>query len=269
MSRYIFDPRWARERDRLQALEALFDSATAQRLSAIGLSEGWNCLEVGAGAGGIARWMAERVGDSGLVLAIDLNTSLMHQNQSANLQARQHDIVAACPSEGAFDLVHARAVLEHISDRPRALTNMVTAIRPGGWLMIEDIDFGAAMAAALARHVHPSRHAAAYERLIAAIDASYSANGADASFGAALPSELTRLGLEKVQAEVHTPMARGGEETDFVRLGIQHLGPRLLETGLATEQDLKELHQLTSDPNAFYPPTLMITAWGKVPTHQR
>jgi trans-aconitate methyltransferase len=41
-----------------------------------------------------------------------------------------------------FDLVHARLVLVHVPDRARALATMVAALRPGGWLLVEDADTG-------------------------------------------------------------------------------------------------------------------------------
>ena len=44
------------------------------------------------------------------------------------------------PTQGTFDLVHARLVLVHVPDRARALATMVAALRPGGWLLVEDAD---------------------------------------------------------------------------------------------------------------------------------
>jgi trans-aconitate methyltransferase len=37
-------------------------------------------------------------------------------------------------------LVHARLVLVHIAERERVLRRLVSALRPGGWLLIEDAD---------------------------------------------------------------------------------------------------------------------------------
>ena len=41
---------------------------------------------------------------------------------------------------GTFDLVHARLVLVHVPDRAPALATMAAALRPGGWLLVEDAD---------------------------------------------------------------------------------------------------------------------------------
>ena len=68
MSTYVFD--------RLGALESLFDRSSQRLLTDLGVSAGWRCLEVGCGAGGLARWLSKQVGDTGRVLAyapLDLN----------------------------------------------------------------------------------------------------------------------------------------------------------------------------------------------------
>ncbi len=44
------------------------------------------------------------------------------------------------PPPGAFDLVHARLMLVHVADRAEALRRMAGALRPGGWLLLEDAD---------------------------------------------------------------------------------------------------------------------------------
>ena len=65
MESYAFDAAWEKERDRLRALEAVFDHASTRRLGDLGVGAGWRCLEVGCGAGGVARWLASQVGPGG------------------------------------------------------------------------------------------------------------------------------------------------------------------------------------------------------------
>ena len=58
-----------------------------------GVGPGWRCLEVGAGAGSIAGWLADRVGPSGQVIATDLDTRFLEQQARPNLEVRRHDVV--------------------------------------------------------------------------------------------------------------------------------------------------------------------------------
>lgn len=75
--RYVFDQaKRELERERLAAIEALFDSERRRFLEATGLAAGWRCLEVGAGAGSVARFLADR---GASVLALDRDARLLHE----------------------------------------------------------------------------------------------------------------------------------------------------------------------------------------------
>jgi len=67
---------------------------------------------------------------------------------------------------------------------------MVSAVRPGGWLVIEAADFGAVMGAATARYLDPPDHAAEFERSLSAAAALLAAAGGDGSFGGRLIGAL-------------------------------------------------------------------------------
>jgi cyclopropane fatty-acyl-phospholipid synthase-like methyltransferase len=101
MSTYVFDPAWQMERDRLRALESLFDGAATRHLVRLGVTAGWRCLEVGCGAGGIARWLARRVGSGGRVVATDLDIRFVEGHDLGNLEVRQHDIMTDALEAGS------------------------------------------------------------------------------------------------------------------------------------------------------------------------
>jgi 2-polyprenyl-3-methyl-5-hydroxy-6-metoxy-1,4-benzoquinol methylase len=265
MTTYVFDPAWQKERDRLTALEALFDGSSRRLMTALGLREGWRCLELGCGAGGIARWLADEVGGTGQVLATDLDTRFLDGHGRANLDVRVHDIVTGELGAGAFDLVHARAVLEHIPARDDVLARLVAAVAPGGWLLIEDVDFGPPTAAALAQYFTPAHGAPAAERVYLAVDALFGAAGADASYGRRLPAALAGAGLVNVRAEAHTRVVAGGTET-WTRGTVEQLAERLVATGLAGTADIELFLALTAEPTTFYAPPLLVSAWGRAPS---
>jgi len=130
-----------RERARLAHLTDQRDGSTCRRLEHIEVGEGWRCLEVGAGSGTIAKWLCERVGPGGSVLSLDVDTRF-HCELSGNGEVRQCDATREPLGEGEFDLVHARAFLEHVHQREAVLDAMVAALKPGGWILIEDGDWG-------------------------------------------------------------------------------------------------------------------------------
>ena len=264
MSTYVFDPEWTRERDRLQALESLFDECSIRHLASLGVTEGWRCLEVGCGAGGIARWLAGRVGSSGHVVATDLDTRFVDGHGHDNLEVRRHDIVTDPLEQGTYDLAHARAVIVHLPDHQGALERVVAAVRPGGWAVIEDVDFGGPTAAALARYTYPAEHAPLVEQVYRAFEVVFSAAGADGSYGARLLGGLKAAGLENVGGEVHTPVVAGGTE-HWVRGSAEQLTARLSGTGLVTADEVARFLALAGDGSSHYAPPLMVTAWGQRP----
>ena len=120
------DEATAAEHERLSHLATLFDRGSIKLITAVGIAPGWHCLEVGAGHGGLARWLAEAVGDDGRVMATDIDTRFL-VDMPSNVIVREHDIASdGLPAEH-FDLVHARAVLQHVPEREHALQRMIDA----------------------------------------------------------------------------------------------------------------------------------------------
>ncbi len=114
---YAFDQSREGERERLAVIERYLDAYSMARLEALGLTEGWRCLDVGAGGGSLTRRICECVGREGSVLAVDLDPRFLEQIELPNLEVGQLDIVSGELPGDAFDLVHARYVLEHVPER--------------------------------------------------------------------------------------------------------------------------------------------------------
>src|SRR5262245_53047860 len=129
------------ERERLSLLEHAVDPLSQRRLAALGIQPGWRCLEVGAGHGSIARWLAEQVGTQGRVVATDINPRFLTETELPTVEVRQHDIRTDPLEAGMYDLAHCRAVLMHMPDPQLVVQRMVEALRSGGWLLIEEPDY--------------------------------------------------------------------------------------------------------------------------------
>ena len=103
------------ELGRLRLLEARYDPRTFARLSMFGPLAGTRCLEVGAGAGSVARWLAAQVGPSGQVVATDTNPRFLAGAHRTGVEVRRHDILTDPLEPGHYDLVHCRALLLHLT----------------------------------------------------------------------------------------------------------------------------------------------------------
>ena len=255
---YIYDQAWHAERERLAGIEALWDPGTARHCEALGVAEGWRCLEVGAGGGAVVEWLAERVGPRGRVVATDLDTRFLDALDATNVEVHSHDVLAEAPFEPGFDLVHARLLLEHIPRRQEALERMAEWVTPGGWLLVEDYDWPGA-------GVDPPSQT--YEAVLTAVLAFMSeAAGFDPEYGRRLPNALRRLGLEEIGAEGRIRFLRvDAPGIDFFRLSLEALRGPLVAQGRLTEASVEEaLALFERDDLALRTPAL-IAAWGRAP----
>jgi SAM-dependent methyltransferase len=74
------------------------------------------------------------------VVAIDIDTRFLDGIAVDNLQVLKLDVVDEPLPSGDFDLIHSRAVLTHLGARDVVLDKMIRALRPGGWLLLEEAD---------------------------------------------------------------------------------------------------------------------------------
>ena len=71
-SSYLLENRKIEAAQRFTALSALFDPVILRQFNACGVATGWQCWKVGAGGATLVRKIAELIGHSGRVLAIDI-----------------------------------------------------------------------------------------------------------------------------------------------------------------------------------------------------
>lgn len=270
MGTYVFDNGWEQERERLSGIEGQLDPGTTRHLDAIGVSAGWTCLEIGGGGGSISAWLCHRVGKNGRVVATDLDTRFLDALHEPNLEVLRHDIVADDLPGESFDLIHARLLLEHLPDREQVLKRLVGALKPGGWILIEDLDFRPMLARPPIMVVDPPSDVRRYVRVWRGAVAAMRHAGYDAEFGARLVPLFVAQGLEDVGAEARSLMYRGGTPAASVnRWSLTHLRDRIVEAKLVTERDIDWAIASSNDPNRrmMWPP--LIAAWGRRPSGAR
>jgi SAM-dependent methyltransferase len=261
---YAYDNALATQGERLRTLEALFDAGTIAELEARGVGRGWRCLEVGAGGGSIALWLADRVAPDGAVLATDLDTTVLDGLSRPTLEVRVHDVLEDDLPEGEFDLVHARLVVAWLTDRRTALARLIAALKPGGWLVAEELDFasavpdprmGAQLCARFTRTVE-AHHAVIAER-----------HGFDPVYGRRLAGDLAEAGLVDCGRLGRASMWRGGEPGGEIwRLSLEQLRDGIVDGGLMDAAEADAAIELCSDPRFSSLSPVMMTAWGRRPS---
>ena len=197
---YVLSNRWERERERLDALTAGYDAGSLAFCRGAGLDQGSRVLEVGPGTGRFAQLLAEAVGPTGSVIAVDIDPSLAESLPGRAFHvvegdARDPDSLPA----GPFDLVFARLVIGHLADRTAAIAGLTGLLQPGGWLVVEDFDRITSLTS------HPA--AEAYSRGAEAIWSVLATGSFDGTFGRGLVDALSHL--EQVEATGVVDLLRG------------------------------------------------------------
>jgi SAM-dependent methyltransferase len=258
---YLFTHEDKAERERLAAIEAGLDPFTIECLEKIGVGDGWRCLEVGAGGGSIAAWLCRRVGPSGKVVATDLQTKFLEAIEAPILEVRKHDIAKDDLEQAAFDLVSARKVLEHLPDPTAAIARMAAALRPGGWLLVEDTDLASFRRVSFP---HRDRFERAYAKFIEAL----SSAGFQPQLGLRLGDDLRAAGLQGVSLKGLVVEAAGGSNhpgNKVYRMTVQRMRERIVSAGLLSSEEVDQFLADLHSPELHAITAIHCAAWGQKP----
>jgi SAM-dependent methyltransferase len=231
--------------DHLDGLAGTLDPFTTGRLA--GLVDTFAdrvCLEVGAGSGSVARWLAERVGVRGHVVAIDLKPARIRPHPQ--LTVLGCDLLTdPLPIDGV-DVMHERLTLNHLPPREEILRGMVDALAPNGILLIEEWDTTAGVGGVL--HARTAEDAELYSRYAKRRGEIFAAAGTDRGWARRVPSRLIGYGLSDVQTVVHARSWHGGEPgSRHAAATMRQFRDRLLDTGMQ-HNELARLEDLLDDP---------------------
>ena len=260
-NRYVFDNAVTAETGmRFSGLEATYDPSTVGYLTGVGVTDGWACWELGAGGGSVASWLAKRVGPAGSVLATDIDPRFIPASELAQLEVVRHDVTTDAIPAARYDLIHARLVLSHLPQRGDVMVRLVQALRPGGWLIIEDFS------GAFERGTEPVGPADPRFRKVHLALGEFLARSNDdqSDFAASLPHLLASLGLTDVGGEARVVFGRGGSASaQVIVAGLRQAGDRMIAAGLVDRPALDEAIAYLETPSSVVSMPTMVSAWGR------
>jgi ubiquinone/menaquinone biosynthesis C-methylase UbiE len=256
---------------RLRFLSGVSWSSSDALLRRVGLAPGMRCLDVRCGNGQATLPMARLAGASGRVVGIDPEERLLSQareeatRQGLNAEFRVGD-VADLEDPGTYDLVYTRFLL---SQRPRdkaeqALKWMMSAVQPGGTIVIEDLECPR----------QADTHALdnpAYSRFLELFNALLRDEEADSPRGLQLSQLLENFGVAGVHCnESSTPIVGSGETRSPAALVFDSIRHAIVATQLATRTEVDrlafELDRFRVAPQSLSWLPRIVQVWGSVPS---
>jgi ubiquinone/menaquinone biosynthesis C-methylase UbiE len=119
-------------------------------LEMLSLRTGERILELGCGGGYYTREVAQFVGPTGRVCAIDISPDQIAAAQArcaecAWVECHEADIAVPPYGNAEFDVVFAVQALEYLADLDGALGNIRRMLRPGGRLIVVATDWSSAV----------------------------------------------------------------------------------------------------------------------------
>ena len=249
---------------RLEVLARTMWPVTSRALERAGLRSGMTSVDLGCGGGDVTRELAAAVGPNGRAVGLDFDEVKLALAREAaakhgldNLEFRQMDI-ANWAEESCYDFIYCRFLLTHLKDPQALLGKMLRAVRPGGAVLVEDIDF--------AGYVHYPR-CRALEKYVSLYQAAAERRGCDADIGPKLYLMLLDTGWKELGLEVVQPTFFSGEGKEIAILTLINIAEAVLAEELATKAELEtaidELTTYTADERTIISMPRVFQVWGR------
>ncbi|KAJ7350575.1 S-adenosyl-L-methionine-dependent methyltransferase [Mycena albidolilacea] len=233
------------EWDRLDAQHNGIAKYLDHKLSPVDLGKPRKILEIGSGSGAWAIQAAKQYPDAD-VLAVDMNP-LPARPLPSNIRFQQLDILQPFPfPAGTFDVIHVRFVLCHLPNGHTVLPRIIDLVAPGGWLLVDDIDFLHAF--------EGLDKAPGVKRGFTGLIKSMESHAGDPHFGTSLKSylesssALSEVNVTKVDVPINPipedpalgPLSRTMRQAFMNAVGAQKLNPEAVSSGGLTREVQQE-----------------------------
>jgi ubiquinone/menaquinone biosynthesis C-methylase UbiE len=220
-----------------------------------GITRGQTIIDAGAGSGYATRDLAEIVGPSGRVIALERShrfLSALNANAEAhrfaNVEAVDADLMEYEWPNAIADRIWCRWVLTFLADPARAVAGFARALKPGGKAIIQEYYDYASW--------HLAPRSDVFEAYVAKIIAHWRASGGEPDIGLELPRMLAAAGLE---VETVRPVVFTARMNDFAARWPNGFArgylPVMREAGAVTAAEATKitavLDRYEADPNAL------------------
>ncbi len=240
MSQLKFDKSLVERLERLYVTRDVLRRRDLVR-TALDAQTGDRVVDVGCGPGFYVNELVEVVGREGSVVGVDVSADMLAvaANRAGghnNVSFHEADATSLPVPDASFDRALAVQVLEYVQDVPAALSEMRRALRPGGRVVVWDVDWATVS------------WQATDEELMQRVLAAWDEHLTHPSLPRTLAPQLRDAGFEQVEREAYpfattelTPDAYGGSLMPLLEQYVVEQGGLSHEDAKAWADDQREL----------------------------
>ena len=234
------------EFNRLRIQADLFRDDARAMLARIGDGAGWRVLDLCCGIGGITDALSVWVGAEGQVVGADLDVAKLNEARrwAENLRLANVSFVKANAFDSglpphSFDLVHCRFALSVIENGIGILDHMLTLVRPGGVIFVEEVT---------THTMHCVPPTGDWETALTLLRKTFQAVGADIDLGLLLRGILLERDLDDVVVKpcLHALTAKD-PMTMHLPLTLASMSQTIVSQGLMEQDALDGLVARVTD----------------------
>jgi ubiquinone/menaquinone biosynthesis C-methylase UbiE len=251
-------------RDRLGVLARVLRPTTLQLLDQAGDLNGMTIVDAACGGGDVTFDLAERAGPNGRVIGLDLDETKLELARAEvkergidNVDFENANVTEPWPVKG-IDLVYARFILTHLAEPSLLLQRAKDALRPGGQILVEDIDIDGYFC---------EPDCPAFARSNELYIAAARGRGCDPFIGRRLLKHLEAVGFAEVGTGVVQPFGRDGDAKQIAALTFAAVSGSIVAAGFATKAEADsiqaELDAFTARPDTTFSLPRIFRAWGR------
>ncbi|KTD62767.1 class I SAM-dependent methyltransferase [Legionella shakespearei] len=227
-------------RDRLSLQHELYARSSVGLLNEAGIRSGMKVLEIGCGSGAMTLELAKLIGSQGSLLAIDLSQAQLDHVQKLteahrNIRFKLWDVNYLTDLGEQFDFIYCRMVLHHVADAHPVIQQIRSCLKPGGIIVCEE--------PSIFDSTFCSPPSEAYIQFTQWARNCFISNKRDFEIAHRLEQEFASSDFNVTHHSLYQPLLRTSREKEIYSMALDDLTPQLLESGLASQEEINHLSQ--------------------------
>ncbi len=222
------------------------------------------CIDLGCGGGEVTFEIARLVAPGGLAVGIDMDDIKLELAREAAAARNIGNVsfkrlsVNEWSDPSTYDIVYCRFLLTHLARPVDLLRRMFEAARPGGTVVVEDVDFDGWCC-------DPPN--AGFEFFLRTYSEVTARRGGDHAVGRKLLRYFRAAGIPEPIIHVVQPVYSGGPGKTLALSTLDATAEAILSEGIASEAELRDalasLAQFTNEPQTLISGPRIFQLWAR------